>query len=291
MTSSLHLPVININSVLEEDAVGPLLPTGKRHVSYSELVCWLECSFRHYLKYIKKVDLDGPSVHTEFGHVLHDMNEKFLKTRVMPSAVEARKELTELYTKFNLNGSENEFHDTIAPITEEIPQFMDQTFKDWEFIGSEEKLYENSGVHEDQFFKGFIDGIVKVPKSSRLKRAKPGEFEYWIIDLKTTSWGWDFKKKTDKNKILQLALYKHFWSKKLGIDLKDIRCGFLLAKRTPAKGKPRCELVAVSVGEKTIENALDNLGRMIGSVKKNLRSKNRNSCLYCVYKQTEHCPS
>lgn len=276
----LHLPV------LSEDN---LLPPVKKHVSYSEIVVWLECSYRHYLKYIKKIDLDGPSVHTEFGHVIHDSNEGYLKTKVMRSAEEARAELVALFEKHNLSGPEKEFHDVIAPILEEVPRFMEETFKDWEFIGSEEKLYEESIVHEDMYFKGFIDGIIRVPKSSRLKRAKPDEYEYWIIDWKTTGWGWDLKKKTDKNKILQLVFYKHFWAKKLGIDLKDIRCGFVLLKRTPAKGKPRCELVPVSIGEKTIQNAVDTLSLMIGSVKKNFRSKNRNACRFCVYKGTEHC--
>ena len=32
-------------------------PTGKPHVSYSEVRCWKECPFRHKLSYIDKIDL------------------------------------------------------------------------------------------------------------------------------------------------------------------------------------------------------------------------------------------
>jgi hypothetical protein len=282
-----HLPVINTENVLE--VTPPESPPVKKHVSYSELVCWLECSYRHFLKYIKKIDLDGPSVHTEFGHTMHDMGEVYLRTRVMPDPEEAKVKLTELFTKYNFEYKDKEFQDTIAPIAAEIPGFLDEHFKDWKYIGAEDKLYEAAGVQDDFFFKGFIDGIIQVPKSSRLKRAKPDEMEYWIIDWKTTGWGWTMEKKTDKKKILQLAFYKHFWAKKLGIDPKEIRCGFILLKRTPAKDKPRCELVAVSIGEKTINDALNDLGRMIGSVKKKFMNKNRNSCKFCVYKGTAHC--
>ena len=100
----------------------------------------------------------------------------------------------------------------------------------------------------------------------------------------------------DKKKTLQLVLYKHFWAQKLKVDLSDIRCGFVLLKRTPAKDKEtglkrsRCELVPVSVGDKSIANGLADLGRMLGSVKKKFYSKNRDSCRFCEYKSTVHCP-
>lgn len=283
---TVHLPVLQPQTEqVQEGAV-------KKHVSYSELAVWMDCAFKHKLKYITKIDLDGPSVHTEFGHVIHDICEEYLKTKTLPSSFdEKREELTNLFTKFNLKGNPKEFQDVLEPIALEVPGFLDENFKDWEYIGAEEKLYESVGVQNDMFFKGFIDGIIRVPKSSRLKRAKPDDYEYHLLDWKSSSWGWDFKKKTDPKKIMQLALYKHFWGTKLGIPLKEIRTGFVLLKRTPLKGKTRCELVSVSIGELTIQKALDTLSKMIGSVKKGFCAKNKNSCKYCVYKSTSFCPT
>ena len=60
----------------------------------------------------------------------------------------------------------------------------------------------------------------------------------------------------------QLMLYKHFWSKKHSVELKDIRCGFILLKRGGKPGKV-CELVTVSVGQKKKKKALKIMNNMI----------------------------
>jgi hypothetical protein len=86
----------------------------------------------------------------------------------------------------------------------------------------------------------------------------------------------------------QLILYKHFWAKKHNIDLKDIRCGFVLLKRAGKKGKV-CELVKVSVGPKTLNRGIKIMKNMINSVNKKLFLKNRNSCKFCPYYKTKHC--
>jgi hypothetical protein len=109
----------------------------------------------------------------------------------------------------------------------------------------------------------------------------------FILTHNTTSWGWKFDKKTDFKKTVQLAFYKIFWSKKNNIPLKDIKTAFVLLKRTAKKD--RCELVPVSVGEKTIEKAMETLYVFLGSLKQNLTKKNRDACEYCVYHKTPHC--
>ena len=86
----------------------------------------------------------------------------------------------------------------------------------------------------------------------------------------------------------QLILYKHFWSRKHAVPLKDIRCGFVLLKRGGKPGRI-CELVTVSVGPKALEKANKILNNMISAVRRQMFLKNRNSCTYCPYKNTEHC--
>ena len=86
----------------------------------------------------------------------------------------------------------------------------------------------------------------------------------------------------------QLILYKYFWSRKHDIPLGDIRCGFVLLKRGGKPGKI-CELVTVSVGPKSLERGTKILNNMIYSVRKGMFLKNRDSCRYCQFKDTEHC--
>ena len=279
--TKVHLPVLS--SIPEEEM--------KKHVSYSELAVWAGCNFRHKLKYVDKISLDKPSEHTLFGHAGHDILQKYLKTREIKDLDKAVEVLTLKFAENNIVVKQSEFQDTLKPIMEEIPSFLEEHFKDWTFVSSEEQLFETiSGTTNERSFKGFVDGIIRVPKSSRLKTGKPDEYEYHIIDWKFCGWGWDFKKKTDPIKIMQLSLYKHFVAQKMNIDPKEIRCGFVLLKKKKKKGGSRCELVPISVGPKTTEFALTTLKTMLSYGKKGLYPKNKNNCLYCEYKNTTHCP-
>ena len=77
---------------------------------------------------------------------------------------------------------------------DEVNEFLDKEFPGWECFEAEEQLYEPiEDLKEPLSFKGFIDGVLKVPK----KRGKG--HEYWIIDWKTAgAWGWRRDKKQDE---------------------------------------------------------------------------------------------
>ena len=268
----------------------------RSHLSYSEIVCWMDCHQKHKLKYIDSISLDAPSIHTDFGHVIHTCLQEFIKSRTMPSLEFVEQEFTKkmeasngLLNYYDYGGDAKEFLDSIRPILEEVPRFLEENFKDWEYVAAEQQLFESmvdDTGNEQTKFKGYIDGIIKYPKSSRLKTGKSDEYEYLILDWKCTGWGWSADKQRDPKKQMQLVLYKHFWSKKMNIDLSNIRCGFVLLTR---KGKKRCSLIPVSVGPKTTQNALNTINVMLGSLKKGMFPKNRNSCRFCEYSNTEHC--
>ena len=56
-------------------------PTGKPHVSYSEIKNWKECSYRHKLLYVDGLQEYNPSPYADFGTALHNAIELFLKTK------------------------------------------------------------------------------------------------------------------------------------------------------------------------------------------------------------------
>jgi hypothetical protein len=109
-----------------------------------------------------------------------------------------------------------------------------------------------------------------------------------LIDWKSSQRGWLRAKKQDKMTAAQLVLYKSFWSQKHKIDLKSIRCAFVILKKSAKVGN-HCELFPISVGEVTIKRNLKIIENMLASVKKGIALKNKNSCIYCDYKNTEHC--
>lgn len=152
----------------------------RKHISYSEIATWMDCSYKHKLKYLDeiKTENDGPSEHTEFGQVIHDALEQYLTTKVMPPIDQVKAQLNELFSKLpNANNlKESEWHDTIEPILSEVPAFMTETFGDWKFIAAELPLMESLDKH-NHMFKGFVDGVIEGVN-------KKGEPVVWIIDWK-----------------------------------------------------------------------------------------------------------
>lgn len=350
MSEKTKLPVVTAESA---DKAPTLLPTGKQHVSYSEISDWMDCSYRHHLKHIKKIELDKPSIHTEYGRAIHDALEQFLVSKNMPTPESVQQVFEESLAKLkedhNVSYPQKEidgFSKAIPGILSSVPSFLDEEFPGWSPHAAELALMESIDG-QDNKFKGFIDSIIRIPRSARRSSTNkpssnastlrggssssmmrlsdlrasvsasmtpeekgiiaepanlfanssqvsdsvaPEDYDYCIIDWKTTSWGWAPDKKRDYQKQLQLILYKHFFCKIMGLPLDRVKCGFVLLKRTPRKSDNSCtEFVSVSVGPKTEEKGLRTLHDMINQMKTGRLIKNRASCRYCVYNGTSHC--
>ena len=78
-------------------------------------------------------------------------------------------------------------------------------------------LEVKEGVH----FIGFIDVLLKDKTTQN----------YIIIDLKTSTRGWNKYQKTDKVKTSQMLLYKKFYSEKYDIPLDKIKVEYQILKR------------------------------------------------------------
>tara|TARA_R110002060_G_C2108432_1_gene98039 strand:- start:114 stop:947 length:834 start_codon:yes stop_codon:yes gene_type:complete len=270
-------------------------PTGKPHISFSEVKIWKECSWRHKLMYVDKIDTFKPSPYLDFGTAVHEGCETLLETK----KVDKKKLFNDITSAWEKHGFDNpEWVEKqpgwykYAPVETwcnwaenmwaEVPSFLDETFPGWQPVKAEEYLYEEI-EGKDIKFKGFIDAVIKVPKK------RGAGFNYWIIDWKTAqSYGWRRQKKQDLLMTAQLILYKHFWARKHSVPLKDVRCGFILLKRGGKLGRI-CELVTVAVGPQTLDRGIKLMNSMIASVYRGMFLKNRDSCTYCQFKNTEHC--
>ena len=268
-----------------QDSKFEVLPTGKMHVSFSEVKLWKECSYRHNLVHIKKIDLSKPSTVLDFGTAVHSACEKYLLTREMDPNVAmlamekawAEKSTIEGFTPESLEKAKAE----ALQILVEVPAFLDREFPGWEVVDAEHALYEPVEGHPHAF-KGFIDGVIKC-------KGKRGEDLYWVLDWKTTARGWFRDKRSDDMVKAQLALYKNYWCQKNPhVPMKDVRCGFVLLKKAAKPGE-HCELFSVSLGEVPIKRSLKVVSNMITSVKRGIALKNRDACTWCEYKDTEHC--
>ena len=80
-------------------------PTGKMHVSFSEIKCWKECSYRHKLMHIDKVDMFEPSPYLDFGTAVHEGCETYLRSRTIDRE-KLLKEITDAWDKHGFDEPE-----------------------------------------------------------------------------------------------------------------------------------------------------------------------------------------
>tara|TARA_B100001059_G_C17815473_1_gene574942 strand:+ start:968 stop:1801 length:834 start_codon:yes stop_codon:yes gene_type:complete len=272
----------------------------KEHVSFSEMKQWKECSWRHKLLYIDKLSTFEESPHLHYGTIIHDACEHFLKTREL-KIDEAKAKIKKAWDENGFDSDDfiqlqsqksklqgwNYKHSKLEDWLKwtdaslnSLKEFLDDTFPDWELVSAEDPLYESIDNIPTKF-KGYIDCIIKIPYKN--------DYKYWIIDWKTSNGrGWSIEKQRDFLTQSQIILYKHFWGTKNKIDMKKIQCGFVLLKKVKRQGKS-CQLIKVSSGPKSIEKANKIIRSMIKNVSKNIYLKNRMSCKFCIFKDTDHC--
>ena len=251
------------------------------HVSYSEVKLWHECPRKHKLQYIDKIDGFKGNLHTAFGTAIHSVCEHGLLNEDLDRGKHFLDEFAKEIKSLEKKGVEVEhdlYHQMLEqyePIVDSFRDELDNYFENCEVVSTEEKLYEDMEGH-DLKFKGFIDLVVKTEDG-----------KYHILDWKTTSWGWNSRRKSDKIVNYQLTLYKYFWAQKHGVPLDKVETHFGLLKRTAKKNNT--EIFRVTSGPTKVRNALTFLEKAVINIKRKLAIKNRLSCKGCAFYKTQHC--
>jgi hypothetical protein len=273
------------------------------YISFSE---WLnfrnECQWKWKLDYLDGHRSKAYGIHMDFGTAVHEAIEHH-RTRNNPVSVDAAveifkkkfKDLTdENWLKYEEKDRKNKLPDFFAA-GERILRGLHllKELAEAEVVYNEHELFipidRSDGTQIS--FKGFIDMVVKT-------KDKRGHTILYIVDFKTCSWGWMKEKKQDRNLHFQLFLYKHFLCKKFNLDPQNVRCAFVLLKRTPRDGDIPLEWFQVSAGPVSVQRALDELNRdltiMKNAIEKQTLQKNPKSCVNkfgqkCPYSGTSHC--
>lgn len=259
------------------------LPTGKDHISFSELKDHIECSYRHKLKYIDNIDLFEENVHTNFGEAIHAACEDYIKTRGMKYQI-ALDIILQKWKEFDLPDM-GQFMLEANAILEEVPKFLDKEFPGWECFEAEEELYEPiDKPHNDVSFKGYIDGVIKYNN------------QYHLIDWKCSSRGWNNWKKNDDVLKKQLVLYAEFWANKHNIDMSKVNVAFIILNRD-LNNMERIEMLSFPIDNR-IKKSLKVLNNSLDMIKRNIYFKQwkyseprkMGKCRFCDFNRSEFCP-
>jgi len=281
-----------------------------KRISYSQYSQWDVCPYKWKLNYVDKLSKFTDNIHTLFGTSMHEVLQTYLTvmyedTVKMADALPLQEMLLKrMKTNYSQimgrNGGEvfveqhdmEEFYQHGLLILEWFKKKRGMYFskKGYELVGIEVPI--NYKMNDGIKFIGYIDVLIHDKVRDRYK----------IIDIKTSTMGWNKYQKADKNKTDQLLLYKNFWGAQNEVPLDKIDVEYFIVKRKlyekldfpqrrvqtfiPANGKPSINKVVNNVNRFVEECFIGDEHNVERDYMKNPSKKN---CRFCEFNQTEHC--
>ena len=279
-----------------------------KKVSFSQYGMYAKCPYQYKLNYVDKLGVYSGNIHTLFGTSLHETIQHYLAVMYAKSKTAADELdldamlLERMRENFKIEKAKlkdgslpaeqlqmEEFYGdgrrTIGWFKKHLVKFFRN--KSWELIGIEVPL--DMEIKPGVNFVAFIDIVMKNDVG-----------EYVIIDLKTSTNGWNKYQKQDIIKNSQLLLYKKFYSEKYDVPMESVKVEFQIFKRKlpdykspypipyvskhiPANGKPSVNK-AYSEFMEFVDTVFDENGERredITYIK--IPGNNKKNCKFCEF--------
>jgi hypothetical protein len=200
---------------------------------------WSSCPHQYKLNYIDKLGESSSNIHTIFGTAMHETIQHYLSVMYGVSKKQADEinkdkllleNMRKAYTSEADKMSEGtpctqiqleEFYGDGRRILQWLDKHMHKFYSKsgFDLVGIEIPL--NATIKEGVYFIGFIDIVIRDLASN----------EIIIIDLKTSTMGWNQYQKADKMKNSQILLYKKYYSELFNIPLQKIKVEYQILRR------------------------------------------------------------
>ncbi len=283
-----------------------------KRISYSQYSQWDSCPYKWKLNYIDKLGEYTDNIHTLFGTSMHEVLQTYLTvmyndTIKMADALPLDEMLLHRmkynYTtimeknggvEFCTQADMEEFYQHGLLILEWIKKKRANYFskKNYELVGIEVPI--NYDLPNDIKFIGYMDVVIYDNFRDRYK----------IIDIKTSTMGWNKYMKGDKNKTDQLLLYKQFYGAQHDIPLDKIDVEYFIVKRklytkvdfpqrrvqtfSPANGKPSINKVMNNLNQFINESFIEG---EYNTEHTYIKQPSKKNCRFCEFNQTKYCDS
>ena len=278
-------------------------------ISYSQLSMFTECPLRWKLNYVDDLRISESNIYLVFGTAMHEVLQTYLEILYHDSAKNAdlldlnkmlRDKLIEQFkiakerddkepcTKEDLQ----EFFEDGVAIIDFVKKRRNDYFgkRGFKLIGCEVPI--DVKLKKDIKMVGYLDVVILDEIHNTIK----------IIDIKTSTRGWNKWQKRDENKTQQLLLYKQFYSEQYNHPVDKIEVEYFIVKRklwentdfpqkrvqkfVPASGKPSMNKVAKRL-DLFLETAFTDEGKH--TTDKIFALPSKKACRWCEFNQTKHC--
>lgn len=282
-----------------------------KSISYSQTLMYNTCPHAWALSYVKNLQTYKPSIHTIFGTALHETLQEWLTVlyeQTIKAATEMDLDAILLSKMHSIYKKEKERFGEHFSNSQELSEFYNDGVEILGYIKRNRARYFSNratylvgveiplvwSIAKNVYFKGYIDVVFYNSNSD----------SYTILDIKTSTSGWNATAKKDDKKLAQLLLYKEFLAKQFNIDVDKIDVQYFIVKRKvpddpeyPAMGRRVQEFrppsgkikrgQATTALTKFITDAFDEEGRYVD--KEYTKNPSKSNCMFCQFKDTEHC--
>jgi hypothetical protein len=275
-------------------------------VSFSQFSTWSSCPQQYKLRYIDKLGESSANIHTLFGTAMHETIQHFLSvmygvSKKQAELIDTDKLLLEWMRKEYIKETEKlssgvictqleleEFYGDGRRILEWFKKKLDKfyTKTGFELVGIEIPL--NAPIKEGVYLIGFIDIVMRDLSTG----------EIIIIDLKTSTMGWNKYQKADKLKNAQIIIYKKYYSELFNIPLDKIKVEYqimrrkmpeeapfpipYMSKHIPASGKPTVNKVYGEFME-FVNSVFDDEGKFRDVPYPKNPGERKKNCKFCEF--------
>ena len=199
----------------------------------------MKCPKRWELDYVRGLRKFEQSIHTLFGTAFHETLQEYITIMYERSVKEADKLSLPAYLQATMMGeyknSLEKNDNTHFATSQELQEFYYDGVAILDYIKKHRRVYFPSKQHElvgiekplnvpirpGLVFKGFIDVIIKDNRDGRIK----------IIDIKTSTRGWNKYHKKDSSKTTQMLFYKKYYSQQYDVPIDLIDVEYLIVRR------------------------------------------------------------
>tara|TARA_Y100000593_G_scaffold56227_1_gene104907 strand:+ start:36 stop:893 length:858 start_codon:yes stop_codon:yes gene_type:complete len=278
-------------------------------ISYSQLSLYTNCPHQWKLRYIDKITESESNIHLVFGTAMHETLQHYLDVMYKHTVKKAdeinlpkflqKALITEFKKAEETDGKPPCTKEQLTEFFEDGLQILDFFKKKrgeyfskngWELVGIEKPI--NVELKGKLRIIGFLDIVMYDKIGNRIK----------IIDIKTSTNGWNKWMKKDENKTAQLLLYKQFYSKQYGFPVENIDVEYFIVKRKlyenamfpqkrVQKFSPASGTVSMNKVAKKLKAFMDDAFTEDGehNIKEYEKTPSKKACRWCEFKNTEYC--
>ena len=208
-------------------------------VSFSQYSMWSSCPHQYKLNYIDKLGESSSNIHTIFGTAMHETIQHYLSVMYGVS----KKQADEInLDKLLLERMRENYKGEVEKMSEGTPCTQEQLE---EFYGDGRRILQWLNKHMHKFYSksGYELVGIEIPLNATIKTGVHfigfidivlrdlAENSIIIIDLKTSTMGWNQYQKADKMKNSQILLYKKYYSELFNIPLQKIKVEYQILRR------------------------------------------------------------